>query len=97
MPYKDPEKAKEAKRKWRENNTEYMRIYRYNLVKENPHITRIDGWKQQGIKLKPNEDWESVYLFYITCEKCEECAIDLTDENYFNSSLFRPRPRHWIY
>ena len=45
-----------------------------------PHMKKIGNWKLSGMILKPNEDWESVYLFYITCECCEECGIELTDE-----------------
>tara|TARA_R110001599_G_scaffold10397_1_gene51378 strand:+ start:2469 stop:2744 length:276 start_codon:yes stop_codon:yes gene_type:complete len=50
---------------------------RQQYRRENPAMYIIAKWKNRGIKLKPNEDWESVYLFYITCENCEECAIEL--------------------
>ena len=93
MPFKDPEKKKEYQKKyrqenkdfvkkinkeWRENNKEY--IYQKNkqyVNGEGKHINICAKWRSRGIKLKPNEDWDSVYLFYITCEKCEECQVDL--------------------
>ena len=78
MPYKDPEKRKEYYKKWRDNNKEY--IYEKNkkyVNGEGKCINMCSKWRSLGIKLKDNEDWESVYLFYITCENCEECGCDL--------------------
>lgn len=71
MPYKDPEKRRQVALKYHHDN----KIKRKEQFK-------ISNWKNQGIKLRPNEDWESVYLFYITCEECENCGIELTDERY---------------
>ncbi len=49
--------------------------------KNNPHKKKIREWKGKlGIKLREGEDWESVYLYYITCENCELCNVKLTDE-----------------
>jgi len=45
-----------------------------------PHRKVIAQWKYRGMKLKPNEDWDSIYLYYITCEDCESCGIELTDD-----------------
>jgi hypothetical protein len=76
MPIKDSEKRKQYNKEYHKKNKERRKEYN----QKNPHINKISDWKQYGIKLKPNEDWESIYLFYITCENCEECAIELTDE-----------------
>ena len=76
MPYKDPEMRKEYLLK----NKEKIKKQKTLNHKKNPEIKIIARWKQRGIKLKPHEDWESIYLFYITCECCEECGIYLTDE-----------------
>lgn len=69
------------------NKKEYMKEYNKNKKEfykqyhiENPQIKKITEWKMRGIKLKDNEDWESVYLFYITWENCELCNVKLTDE-----------------
>jgi hypothetical protein len=48
--------------------------------KNNPHKKMIRSWRSLGIKLREGEDWESVYLYYITCENCELCNVKLTDE-----------------
>jgi hypothetical protein len=37
------------------------------------------SWKRQGIKLRPDEDWLSIYLHYITLENCPICDIELTN------------------
>lgn len=77
---KNKEKLKADKVKYRQENKQvvYQTNLKYNTV--NPHINKISRWKQRGVKLRPGEDWESVYLFYITCENCEECGVELTDE-----------------
>jgi len=94
MPYKDPEKAKQNKREYYLKNKEKLleqrkENYRNNRQRElenkkqysinNPHIDIIRNWKRMGIKLKENEDWLSVYLFWKTCEECENCGIELTN------------------
>jgi len=76
MPYKDPEKHKEYCRQYRLKYPEKKKNYNKNK----PQTNRISKWKSMGIKLREGEDWESVYLFYLTCENCEECNVKLTDE-----------------
>lgn len=53
MPYKDPEKQKEANRKWRENNPEYMKEY-YQNNKEKAR-QKSKAWKKNN----PEKDKES--------------------------------------
>ncbi len=95
MPFKDPEKKKEYLRQyrlknkdfikkinkeWRENNKEHIYEKNKDYVNgEGKHINTCAKWRSRGIKLKPNEDWESIYLFYITCEECEECGVNLNN------------------
>ena len=83
MPYKDPEKAKEYCRQFRikKYDKEKEKIKSQTYHKNNPHKMKIRNWKHRGIKLKDNEDWDSIYLFYITCENCELCDRKLTDGN----------------
>ena len=100
MPFKDPEKKKQyarqlyhknrekkldRSRKYYQENKENKRLYDTEYQQENPHIKKITAWKGLGIKLRPNEDWESVYLFYITCEECESCGIELIGGRSSNS------------
>jgi len=96
MPFKDPEKRKEYCREYRKKNKEFCRksnkewrdknkeyIYEQNkkyVNGEGKHINRCSKWRSLGIKLRPEEDWDSIYLFYITCENCEECGIELTED-----------------
>ena len=77
-----PEQRREHNKKYYQKNkhiiNEKYRDYKLNYYIENPHVKTISQWISRGIKLRPNEDWESVYLFYITCEECESCGIQLT-------------------
>ena len=79
MPYKDPEKNKECKKKWREKNKE--KIYKinkeYNQTEAGKKTKRISMWKHRGVI---SEDFESLYNFYINCENCEECKVRLTED-----------------
>ena len=96
MPRKDPEYHKnyylknkdsvqERSRKNYEKNKEKRNKQIKEYQRENPHIGVYTSWRGIGIKLRPNEDWDSVYLFYITCEECENCGIQLTGGRSSNS------------
>lgn len=77
---RDIEQKKQYDKKYREENKEKIKQYGKKYHKDNPQVVIINGWKNKlGIKLRPNEDWESIYLFYITCEECENCGVELTD------------------
>ena len=89
MPYKDPEKKKEYHKKYYEKNREKLvqkqRKYNqtYDKTYEGKKSHKISEWKTKlNIKLKENEDWDSVYLYYFTCENCEECGVKLTTGRY---------------
>jgi len=64
MPHKDKQEASECRARWN---------------KKNKNILTISRWKDWGMKLKEGEDWDSIYLYYVTCEECENCGIELTD------------------
>jgi|DEB0MinimDraft_10_1074344.scaffolds.fasta_scaffold07896_3 hypothetical protein len=81
---KNKEKKKLNDKLYYEKNKEKIigRVQEYNksYVIENSHIKKISEWKcKYGIKLRPNEDWLSVYLYWKTCERCELCNIELID------------------
>tara|TARA_R110001632_G_scaffold21606_4_gene62927 strand:- start:166 stop:525 length:360 start_codon:yes stop_codon:yes gene_type:complete len=87
MPYKDPEKQKEWREKnkvkqkeWRQKNKEKIKEKSREYKDNNPFICKRSDWINQGMILRDGEDWLSIYLFYITCENCEECNVKLTDE-----------------
>ena len=73
MPYKDPEKKKQHNKQYKIDNSQTIKEWN----EANKHIFVISNWKCRGITLLPNQDWESIYLFYITCEECENCGIKL--------------------
>lgn len=56
----------------REYNRTYMKSYDPNPCKK-----YAANWRSRGVKLRENEDWESVYLFWLSCENCEACGKDL--------------------
>jgi hypothetical protein len=58
----DPERIKYLK-EWKDNN---------------PHTFKISSWKNQGMKLRPGEDWLSIWFFYESCDNCEICDVKLT-------------------
>tara|TARA_R110000823_G_scaffold253600_4_gene376017 strand:+ start:1503 stop:1880 length:378 start_codon:yes stop_codon:yes gene_type:complete len=68
------------KRKNRENYQKVKvertaQIRQYN--KDNHNIGMISRWKHMGVKLRDGEDWASIYLFYMTCDNCEQCNVKL--------------------
>lgn len=85
MPYKDPEKKREWQKQNRAKNIEKHRAVNLKYHIDNPHNYKKASWKRLGVKLKPNEDWVSIYLFYITCEECENCGIELINGQASNS------------
>lgn len=86
MPYKDREIKNQNAKIYREKNKEKLKGIQKQYNQKNPHINKISKWKERGMKLKPNEDWESIYLFYISCECCEECGVELTTEKKITST-----------
>jgi len=92
---------KQYKKDWYEKNKERERAkqrerdrLRYNERKEyvlkwaeqNPHTNKIATWKRQAIKLRPNEDWLSIWFYYELCENCEICNIQLTKDRFNKST-----------
>ena len=76
------EKVELSKKKWEENNKDKIKEKnkRYRQTPEGLKNIRINYWKWYGIKLRPDEDWDSVYEYYLICEFCEECDITLTKD-----------------
>ena len=69
-----------------QQNKELCRFMESERHFNNPHKKKINRWNELGIKLRPGEDWISIYLFYLTCEDCENCGGELTDEPNNTSS-----------
>ena len=62
MVYKDQEKKK---------------LWQQNHRKNNHDVMLIDSWKRRGIKLRDDEDWDSVYIQWFIQEKCDDCECEL--------------------
>jgi hypothetical protein len=76
---KNKEKIKLRSREYCQENKDSIKIYQKEYLENNHNVHKISSWKHLGIKLRSGEDWESIYLFYITCECCENCGVELTD------------------
>ena len=80
MPFDRKEYMKQYNKDWRAKNKEKKNKIQYEYHARNPHIKVISAWKRQSkIKLREGEDWGSVYLYFITCEECENCGVELSD------------------
>tara|TARA_R110001592_G_scaffold84909_1_gene250894 strand:- start:160 stop:588 length:429 start_codon:yes stop_codon:yes gene_type:complete len=88
MPYKDKEKKKENKKlyyeknkekikEYYENNKEYLKEQKkeYKQTDNGIKSNFISNWKTKGVK---NDDFNSLYEYYLNCKFCEECKVDLT-------------------
>jgi hypothetical protein len=92
MPHKDPEERKAYQKEYREKNKEKIKEYRkeyklnnkeqikeYNQTDAGKKNRRIRRWKQIGVK---SEDFNSLYEYYLNCNNCENCDIELIEGNY---------------
>ena len=68
------------------NSTEYMKKYyqeNKQYISDQAKISHdrimITNWKSYGIKLRDDEDWDSVYIQWFIQEKCVDCDCILTD------------------
>ena len=75
-----PSDRKEQKNKWYQENKQQRKKQMRKWAGENPFNIKKNDWVRHGMELREGEDWESIYLFYITCELCENCECVLTDE-----------------
>ena len=74
---KNREKILQKNKEYNETNKE--QIKEYNQSPQRKKSRKISEWKNRNnIKLRPDEDWDSVYEYYLTCEFCEECNVKLT-------------------
>ena len=96
MPYKDPEKKKEWRKKYyqenksrekqlmkkyKENNKE--KINQYDQTPERRKTFRIHNWKQQGIIFF---DYDLLYEIYINTTHCDNCNCELTEDKKTTST-----------
>jgi hypothetical protein len=72
-------KNPQARSKYNKTYYDKNKIHLLQKQKDNHFSTRKKDWKRKGIILRPDEDWLSIYMFYITCERCELCNVELID------------------
>jgi hypothetical protein len=86
---KNREKKLQYKKEYHKKNREKILKYNkfYSQTPEGKKSIKISEWKtKMNVKLRPDEDWDSVYEFYLICENCEECGIKLTSDKYNTST-----------
>ena len=78
MPYKDNEKRKEMCRKYQQENKEKYKEQKKGYLKTEAgkKSQRISNWKNIGIK---SDDYNSLYEYYINCNNCELCNVELVE------------------
>jgi hypothetical protein len=62
----------------KKDRTEYHK--NYYACEEGYKNNKIRCWRKAGMILKENEEWESIFYYYMACETCENCDVILTDE-----------------
>ena len=83
MPHKDPEKRKEY---MREYHKKYNRDKQKQKVAKKKYLNspkgqmkmRVDKWISRGVKLRPDEDWDSVYTCWMITNECMICDSDIS-------------------
>tara|TARA_R100000951_G_C2511934_1_gene140709 strand:+ start:84 stop:509 length:426 start_codon:yes stop_codon:yes gene_type:complete len=74
---KNKERILDERKKYYEKNKEDIKEYYGNWQDENHNLVMKHSWKQQGIKLKDDEDWDSVYIHWFIQDYCEDCKCKL--------------------
>lgn len=56
---------------------------RYKQTLKGQKADKIGKWRSDlKIKLRPDEDWDSVYLTWLLTENCMFCDKDITDRKF---------------
>tara|TARA_R110001606_G_scaffold308201_1_gene455156 strand:- start:48 stop:470 length:423 start_codon:yes stop_codon:yes gene_type:complete len=71
------EKMKEYNKEYNENNKEKRK--EYNQTEQYKKNRRIYDWIKRGLI---HDDFPSLYDYYINCNNCEECNIELVEGNF---------------
>jgi len=82
---KNKEKRNEYMRKYNQKNREKVNEYNKKYYKEyklkNPEkiykLNRIGKWKSRGVI---SEDYNKLYEYYLSIEECENCCIELNQD-----------------
>tara|TARA_R110002072_G_C7525534_1_gene496708 strand:+ start:8 stop:382 length:375 start_codon:yes stop_codon:yes gene_type:complete len=85
MPYKNIEDKKKHNKEYYEKNkekrNEYMKKYNKEYKLKYPEKTtkyaRIGKWRNRGVI---SEDYNKLYEYYLSIEECENCCIELNQD-----------------
>ncbi len=77
---KNKEKIKLKNKEYWEKNKEEIINRRQEYIKSIPHLKSktISRWKDRGII---DNDYDKLYDYYINCNNCEKCNIELCSGN----------------
>jgi hypothetical protein len=67
----------EKEKSYYQKNKEALAMKQMIRDKLRSYEKKVISWESLGIILRPDEDWLSVYLHYMTLEECTNCAIEL--------------------
>jgi len=83
MPYRLEERKEksrlyylENKEKLKQYSNEYAKIY--SQTETGRKSGKINKWKHRGVI---TDDYSSLYDYYINCNNCEECDVELVEGN----------------
>jgi len=82
MPYKDPEKRKEYHKKY--NKQHYKNNPEYYTSDKRIKLNRISNWRSYGVI---SEDYDKLYEYYLSIQECENCGIELNQDEYTRKCL----------
>ena len=71
------EERKEQNKQYYENNIDKLK--EYNQSDNGKKSSRINNWKQNGVK---SEDYHKLYEKYINTTNCEICNVELVEGQY---------------
>ena len=74
-------KINEYKKEYRENNKDIIKekYIEYRQTEKYKKSKTISSWKFYGVK---NNDFDSLYEYYLNCKFCEDCNIELVSGKY---------------
>tara|TARA_R110000787_G_scaffold246402_1_gene352158 strand:+ start:220 stop:675 length:456 start_codon:yes stop_codon:yes gene_type:complete len=74
----------ENKEKIAEKKIEYYK--QYYQTDQCRKVRRIGQWKHSGLIDSDNDNYESIYDYYINTTQCENCDVELTQDRYNTST-----------
>ena len=75
------EKIAESNRQYYQENKEKKAEYnkQYIHTPQGRKVSRISDWKYAGLVDSDNDNYESIYDYYVNTQKCENCDVELTE------------------